>query len=336
MDWQKKADEIAQATGLPIRGMECSNVEWEPLLLEQERNGWELIYLAQNEDRAFLFLIQPDYWDRASRALLELYLTPAATSQPPQSIAEQLASWFQGLLDHPGTPPPRSVQQLTWREKRVIFLVERCRNESKWTWESVEPLLRDYIPDIQPTSLIIPLNPTHLLLIVPLSVIGTDGKEDTLEWAYGLQELLACEVLDSFRVLVGPPFSSLTDAGRTFIELYHLSSALQRFRPSKMVAASWHYPLERWAAMLPDAVATGVLQAISSVRALPALSTEQKEALETLFAHQLNVSETARQLYIHRNTLLYRLDKITEATGLDPRHFPDAVLLQLHLLFGQN
>ncbi|RNB86398.1 PucR family transcriptional regulator [Brevibacillus panacihumi] len=336
MDWKKKAETITQATGLPIRGVECSNAEWEQLRLEQERNGWELIYLVQNEDRAFLYLIQPEYWDPAARALLKLYLTPAATPQIVQSLTEQLASWFRSLPDHPETPPPRSVQELTWREKRVVFLLERCRNESNWTWETVEPLLRDYIPGIQPTPLIIPLNPIQLLLVVPLSVIGSDSREDNLEWAYGLQELLACEALDSFRVLVSPPLSTLTDAGRSFIELYQLSLAMQRYRPSEMVAASWQYPLERWAAMLPDAVAAELLQAMSSVRAHPALTPEQKETLETLFARQLNVSETARQLYIHRNTLLYRLDKITEATGLDPRHFPDAVLLQLHLLFGRN
>jgi DNA-binding PucR family transcriptional regulator len=68
----------------------------------------------------------------------------------------------------------------------------------------------------------------------------------------------------------------------------------------------------------------------------PKLSREQIQTLETLFARQLNVSEAARQLYLHRNTLIYRLDKLTEETGLDPRQFPDAVLLQLFLLFRQN
>jgi len=336
MDWQKKVGTIAQATKLPIRGIECSDVELEPLRRELEYDGWELIYVAQNADRSFLFLIQPQHWDAAARALLELYLTPAASSQQPHSKTEQLAAWFQSLLDHPGAAPPRSVQELTWREQRVLFFVEQGRSDSKVTWQTVEPLLRDYFPKIKPASLIIPLNPAQLLLIVPLSVIGSESKEDHLEWACGLQEMLANEALERFRVLISPPIGSVHTAGATFIELYRLSLAMQRYRPREMVAASWHYPLERWASMLFDTAAAEVLQAMSAVGALPEITPEQKETLETLFAHQLNVSETARQLFIHRNTLLYRLDKITEATGLDPRHFPDAVLLQMHFLFGHH
>ncbi|GJM80639.1 hypothetical protein HMSSN139_31350 [Paenibacillus sp. HMSSN-139] len=45
-----------------------------------------------------------------------------------------------------------------------------------------------------------------------------------------------------------------------------------------------------------------------------------------------NVSETAKRLYIHRNTLLYRMDKFKQETGLDVRTFNDAVLVKLELL----
>ena len=51
--------------------------------------------------------------------------------------------------------------------------------------------------------------------------------------------------------------------------------------------------------------------------------------IEMFFKKDLNLSETARQLYIHRNTLVYRLDKVQKALGLDLRHFDDAVTFKM-------
>lgn len=64
---------------------------------------------------------------------------------------------------------------------------------------------------------------------------------------------------------------------------------------------------------------------------LPHLSDELKKTIEIFFANDLKVRETAKKLYLHRNTLSYRLDKITRLTGCDPRTFRGAFLLQLAL-----
>nr|HPG64041.1 helix-turn-helix domain-containing protein [Saccharofermentans sp.] len=51
--------------------------------------------------------------------------------------------------------------------------------------------------------------------------------------------------------------------------------------------------------------------------------------IESFFANNLNGSETSRELYVHRNTLVYRLDKVKRNTGLDLRSFDDAVLFKM-------
>ena len=51
-----------------------------------------------------------------------------------------------------------------------------------------------------------------------------------------------------------------------------------------------------------------------------------------IFVSSLNVSETSRQLYIHRNTLVYRLDKLQKSTGLDLRVFEDAITFKIALM----
>ena len=58
--------------------------------------------------------------------------------------------------------------------------------------------------------------------------------------------------------------------------------------------------------------------------------------IETFFENSLNLSETARRLYIHRNTLVYRLEKVQRAIGLDLRSFDDAITFKLMMLLGKN
>ncbi|MGN0818150.1 MAG: PucR family transcriptional regulator [Candidatus Coproplasma sp.] len=61
---------------------------------------------------------------------------------------------------------------------------------------------------------------------------------------------------------------------------------------------------------------------------------DMMNTLDCLFENNLNVSQASRALYMHRNTLIYRLNKITEITGLDPRDFSDAVtFIILHKLY---
>ncbi len=66
------------------------------------------------------------------------------------------------------------------------------------------------------------------------------------------------------------------------------------------------------------------------------LNDEMLLTVNKFFENNLNLSEAARQLFIHRNTLIYRLDKIQRVTGLDLRRFEDAVLLKVVLMLGQS
>lgn len=66
------------------------------------------------------------------------------------------------------------------------------------------------------------------------------------------------------------------------------------------------------------------------------LSDEMLNTVHNFFENSLNLSETSRQLYIHRNTLVYRLDKIQKITGLDLRNFDDAVTFKIMIMLGKS
>ena len=75
------------------------------------------------------------------------------------------------------------------------------------------------------------------------------------------------------------------------------------------------------------------LTADSSER--PSIDALDKETLFTIhkfFENNLNVSETSRKLFVHRNTLVYRLEKIKKLTGLDLREFDDAITFKVALM----
>ena len=66
------------------------------------------------------------------------------------------------------------------------------------------------------------------------------------------------------------------------------------------------------------------------------MDADTLRAIHTLFHNNLSLSETARQLFIHRNTLAYRLDKFQKASGLDVRDFDDAVTCRIGMMIWQK
>ncbi|MBQ6712105.1 MAG: helix-turn-helix domain-containing protein, partial [Clostridia bacterium] len=65
------------------------------------------------------------------------------------------------------------------------------------------------------------------------------------------------------------------------------------------------------------------------------LDEETLFTIQKFFENNLNVSETSRKLFVHRNTLVYRLEKIKKLTGLDLREFDNAIVLKVALMVKQ-
>jgi carbohydrate diacid regulator len=93
----------------------------------------------------------------------------------------------------------------------------------------------------------------------------------------------------------------------------------------------WFVHLERLLIGVPESVRN---RFVEDMIGRPDLFSDPETlaTLDAFFAMDCNVSETAKRLFIHRNTLLYRLDKIKQETGLDVRSFNDAVLVRILLL----
>ncbi len=122
--------------------------------------------------------------------------------------------------------------------------------------------------------------------------------EGLAEWKYGYREALTA-----------------LDTGRVF----HLRGPVQVYR---------RQTLERMLLDIPEEKRRGYRDTLFTEKMRKGLNRELLETAETFFECDLNLSDTARQMFIHRNTLTYRLDKIRKETGLDLRRFQDAVIFR--------
>ena len=83
---------------------------------------------------------------------------------------------------------------------------------------------------------------------------------------------------------------------------------------------------------LPTTLCEMFLQEVFKKNPIDALDKETLFTIHKFFENNLNVSETARKLFVHRNTLVYRLEKIKKITGLDLREFDDAITFKVALM----
>ncbi len=94
--------------------------------------------------------------------------------------------------------------------------------------------------------------------------------------------------------------------------------------------------LERFLSNIPEDTSNGFHHMMFNRKTARLFNDEMIHTIEKFFENSLNLSETARQLYIHRNTLVYRLDKVQRIIGLDLRAFDDAVTFKLMMLLGKS
>ena len=87
---------------------------------------------------------------------------------------------------------------------------------------------------------------------------------------------------------------------------------------------------------LPTTLCEIFLSEVFKKNSIDALDQETLFTINKFFENNLNVSETSRKLFVHRNTLVYRLDKVQRQTGLDLRKFDDAVTFKMMMLLGKS
>lgn len=134
---------------------------------------------------------------------------------------------------------------------------------------------------------------------------------------------------------IGEVQNHLGQMSRSLSEARRAMEIGRAFRPGEKVYSYRSLLIERFMCEIPPEIARRYYEILFNKKNARVFNDEMVQTIDTFFACHLNVSEAARQLYIHRNTLVYRLDKVLKATGLDLRAFDDAITFKMLRMLGR-
>ena len=165
--------------------------------------------------------------------------------------------------------------------------------------------------------------------IVLLKEIDRNNREVDDELATQILDTLNSESMSKVRIGIGMPADTLKDCAKSYREASLALTVGSIFESESYLMRYDRLGLGRLIYQLPPTLCHMFLDEVFPDNCYDALDSETLLTIQKFFENNLNGSETSRQLFVHRNTLVYRLDKVQKITNLDLRNFDDAVLFKL-------
>ena len=158
------------------------------------------------------------------------------------------------------------------------------------------------------------------------------GYEDIEKIARTIVDMLNTEAMVKATVAYGTIVKEIKEVSRSYKEARMALDVGKIFFSTKNVIAYNNLGIGRLIYQLPIPLCKMFISEIFEGKSPDEFDEETLTTINKFFENSLNVSETSRQLYIHRNTLVYRLDKLQKSTGLDLRVFEDAITFKIALM----
>ena len=134
---------------------------------------------------------------------------------------------------------------------------------------------------------------------------------------------------------IGSVANQLKDIARSFKEAQVAVEIGRVFDENITMMSYENLGIGRLIYQLPTTLCEMFLSEVFMKGSVDSLDEETLFTIQKFFENNLNVSETSRKLFVHRNTLVYRLEKIKKLTGLDLREFDNAIVLKVALMVKQ-
>ena len=175
----------------------------------------------------------------------------------------------------------------------------------------------------------------HALVLIK-SMRNIEGYDDLIQLAAAIEQTVMAETGEHPLVSIGECASTLFGLGASYRAAWRALEIGRVYRPNADVYAYHNLVMERFLSELPPDIGRRYHSLLFNRKTQRLFSEEMLQTIDMFFRKDLNLSDTARQLYIHRNTLVYRLDKIQRQTGLDLRKFDDAITFKTLFLLGKQ
>ena len=208
---------------------------------------------------------------------------------------------------------------------RVVVLIETDKEKDS----TVEELLRGMF-SVQSGDFVTAVDENNVILIKRLE--PNEGYEEIEQVAQSIVDTVSAEAMTNVRVAYGTIVQELKDVSKSYKEAMMAIDVGKIFYAEKRVNAYATLGIGRLIYQLPTNLCKIFLEEIFGDVDPGSLDDEIVSTAYKFFENNLNVSETSRQLFIHRNTLVYRVEKLQKATGLDVRTFDDALTFKIAMM----
>lgn len=209
--------------------------------------------------------------------------------------------------------------------KRVVFLIETKNEKDVNALETVRSLFSAKTKDF-----ITAVDEKNIILVREVKPGETYG--DLEKTANTILDMLNTEAMSKVHIAFGTIVNEIKDVSRSYKEAKMALDVGKIFYSGKNVVAYSNLGIGRLIYQLPLPLCRMFIKEIFDGKNPDEFDEETLTTINKFFENSLNVSETSRQLYIHRNTLVYRLDKLQKSTGLDLRVFEDAITFKIALM----
>lgn len=209
--------------------------------------------------------------------------------------------------------------------KRIVFIIETQHEKDVNALETVRSLFSTKTKDF-----ITAVDEKNIILVK--EVKPGETYDDLEKTATSIVDMLNTESLTRVSVAFGTIVNEIKDVSRSYKEAKMALDVGKIFYSSKNVVAYSKLGIGRLIYQLPVNLCKIFIEEIFGDNVPMDLDEETLNTLNKFFENNLNVSETSRQLFVHRNTLVYRIEKIQKSTGLDLRNFDDALTFKIALM----
>ena len=208
---------------------------------------------------------------------------------------------------------------------RIIYLIETKIEKDNSAMEMLKSLFSsqngDYITVVDEKNIIL------------IKALEREDDLDTIEkTADMIVDMMNSEAMMNVRVAYGTVVSELREVSKSYKEATMAMDVGKIFYAEKCVISYAKLGIGRLIYQLPVNLCKIFIEEIFGDNVPYDMDEETLTTINKFFENNLNVSETSRQLFIHRNTLVYRIEKLQKSTGLDIRVFDDALTFKIALM----
>ncbi|MEG0614805.1 MAG: helix-turn-helix domain-containing protein, partial [Oscillospiraceae bacterium] len=208
---------------------------------------------------------------------------------------------------------------------RVVLLIRIVSTNDVSAFDVIQNLFPDKTKDF-----VFNISESDIVLVKEIKQ-NVESK-DLEKLACSISDTLSSEFFTRVNVGIGTSVMGIKELAKSFKEAQIALEVGKVFDTDKVIVSYDNLGIARLIYHLPTTLCETFLREVFKRGSIESLDHETLFTIQRFFENNLNVSETSRKLFVHRNTLVYRLEKIKKLTGLDLREFDHAIIFKIALM----